>query len=81
MAGASRLSGPRPLREPGVQHLHLQAPSISELQVFVHYREMVTPADVAVLLESGMLAEAAGEFVVTPKGREWLSKHDRKGAR
>lgn len=56
------------MRERGVWHSHIQAGSISELEMWLHYREMVTPGDLALLVREGLLVDLGAGHVFTPRG-------------
>jgi len=67
------------MRRSGEQHPSLQSPSISELELFALYPEMLSPRELALLEGDGFVARTGGRYELTDFGRKWL-EDSRKGA-
>jgi hypothetical protein len=66
------------VRERGVWlSQHVQAASITELSMFVHFPGLTTPGDLALLVREGyLLPTDAGDHILTPKGTAEIRKED-----
>jgi hypothetical protein len=73
------------MREKDVPHRHLDllgARSITELEMWLYYRGLTTPGDVALLVREGYLIDLGKGPTLTPKGlREQASLAAEREAR